>query len=243
MTKFHAGGTRDWSLNDKTIQYMVSLLPDQARTLETGAGASTIAFAAQGCQHTVVTPSSDEVDRIKSHCQQNNIDLSKVTFRIAPSQDVMPTIEGPFDFILIDGGHGFPIPYLDWFYGAQRLKVGGIVAVDDVHTWTGASLRDFLAKENGWKHVATVDRKTAFYRLTEPFSYAEWDEQPFNRKQSKRLIFKRKIARAIERVIPKAEDEHSNCGPEIQHRFLKGLLAVTGLAMVWYLGKWFRPPG
>ena len=38
----------------------------------------------------------------------------------------------PLDFVLIDGGHGFPTPMLDWFYGAGRLRRGGVAVFDDV---------------------------------------------------------------------------------------------------------------
>lgn len=201
MTNFHDGGAKNWNLSRTAIDFMVSLLPDNASTLETGAGASTLAFAKHGLSHTAITPSADEVSRIKEHGAASGIDLSRVTFRIAPSQDVLPTLNGPIDFLLIDGGHGFPIPQIDWFYGSQLLKVGGIVAVDDIHTWTGAILNDFLACEPGWHHIKTIERKTAFFRMTKPFEYAEWDRQPFVLSRSKTLIAKRKFVRFFERLV------------------------------------------
>ena len=58
-------------------------------TLETGAGASTLVFAARGALHEAVTPDPEEEARIRRGCAERGIDDAELTFRIGPSHDVL----------------------------------------------------------------------------------------------------------------------------------------------------------
>ncbi len=66
--------------------------------------------------------------------------------------------------MLIDGGHGFPTPYVDWFYTAGKLKKGGFLIVDDVGLWSCQILRDFLIEQPHWEFVAEYEERTAVFR-------------------------------------------------------------------------------
>lgn len=154
------------------------------RTLETGAGLSTLIFAERGATHEVVTPSETERDAILEEAAERGIDTSGVQFHIGFSQDILPGLEGPLDLILIDGGHGFPIPEIDWAYTAPRLRVGGLLLIDDIDLWTGANLVDFLKAEPGWRYRETLDDRTAIFELTAPAELREWTMQPYVRAKS-----------------------------------------------------------
>ena len=52
--------------------------------------------------------------------------------------------------VLIDGSHSFPSPFIDWYYTAFRLRVGGFLVVDDTQLWTGHVLKRFLEAEPDW---------------------------------------------------------------------------------------------
>jgi hypothetical protein len=93
---------------------------------------------------------------------------------------------------LIDGAHGFPLPSIDWYYGARLLKVGGIIAIDDVQLWSVKILVDFLKGEKDWTHLKTIEAKTSFFRLDQPFSYEEWLYQPYTERKSR---WSRRISR------------------------------------------------
>ena len=89
-------------------------------TLETGAGSSTLAFAAGGAEHVAITPDGGEEARIRAKARALGIDDSKVSFRIGPSHELLPALEErPLDLCLVDGAHGFPYPILDWWYLAR----------------------------------------------------------------------------------------------------------------------------
>ena len=147
------------------LEFIDRELPQGSRTLETGSGYSTILFAIKRAQHTCVVPNQPEIDRILAYCKQRSIDSSGLTFCVQPSERVLPTLDtGRLDLVLIDGSHSFPQVFVDWFYTAEALNVGGHLLVDDVHVWTGRVLRDFLAAEPEWTVVDELGGRTAVVR-------------------------------------------------------------------------------
>jgi hypothetical protein len=145
-------------------------------TLETGAGASTLVFAAAGTEHEAVTPVEAERERILAECDRRGISTDRVTFRIGPSQEVLPRLEPhPLDLVLVDGAHGFPYPILDWWFLAPWLRVGGLLAVDDCYLPPVGALVDFLRAGSSWEVAATPGRRTVVFRkLAETEPEAEW---------------------------------------------------------------------
>jgi hypothetical protein len=147
------------------LEFIDRELAPGSRTLETGSGYSTILLAMKGAQHTCVVPNQPEIDRILAYCEQRSIDSSGLTFCVKPSERVLPTLDtGRLDLVLIDGSHSFPQVFIDWFYTAEALNVGGHLLVDDVHVWTGRVLRDFLAAEPEWTVVDELGGRTAIFR-------------------------------------------------------------------------------
>ncbi|MCA1632221.1 MAG: class I SAM-dependent methyltransferase [Acidobacteria bacterium] len=149
-------------------------------TLETGCGLSTVAFALTGSRHFAISPAGSEFEILKSYCRERGIATAQIDFIESPSETVLPTLAlPPLDLVLIDGRHGFPAPYIDWFYTAGRLKKGGHVIVDDVWVWSGQILRDFLAEQPQWEFVAEYEGRTAvFKKLAEGAEWMEWTQQP-----------------------------------------------------------------
>jgi hypothetical protein len=179
-TKLHAGGNVQWDASDVVLDWFKSNLKPGMRTLETGAGKSTLAFMAAGCHHDTVTPSSSEVAAIKAEALRRGLNPESVTFHVDFSQNVLPHLKGheDVDVAFIDGGHGFPVPGVDWLFIAPRLKVGGKMLIDDVDLWTGAMLVDVLRKEDGWRVDTILRGRTAVVTKTAPFQAREWCDQP-----------------------------------------------------------------
>jgi hypothetical protein len=151
------------------------------QTLETGSGVSTLVFALGGASHIAVAPHSDETQEICKYATSIGIDLSKVSFADMPSEQYLPTIAlQNLDIVLIDGKHAFPWPMIDWFYTADRLKVGGLMMVDDIQLRPVAVLCDFMRKDvQRWHLERTVERTSTFRKTGSPIWDVSWVEQPW----------------------------------------------------------------
>jgi Methyltransferase domain len=198
----HSEGAADWDIAPAVLAVLENELKAGSVTLETGAGRSTVVFAKLGCRHHCVTPSTDEQARITAACAREGIAMDKVSFHIGFSQDVLPRLETPpLDLALIDGGHGFPIPAVDWQYIAPKLKVGGLMIIDDVDLWTGAMIVDFLRGEAAWKEEAILRGRSAVFRLIAPFTPHEWTKQPTVVAKSRFTQARRKAMNALGMVF------------------------------------------
>jgi hypothetical protein len=89
---FHWGGRRRWNAAPETLREIQRSVCRDMRTLETGCGASTVVFAAQGAIHTAISPTQDEHKRVANYLGQIGIDSSKLSFEAGFSDDVLPRV-------------------------------------------------------------------------------------------------------------------------------------------------------
>lgn len=195
----HPGSAHgSWLTDRRCYQFMARTLADGAATLETGLGVSTVLFARWGCRHRCVVGSENEVERLTAYASERSIDMGAVTFEMGHSEDVLPGLAlGELDLVLIDGGHGFPTPVIDWFYGCRTLKVGGVAIVDDLQL---PAVSDYLARylqlDPSWDDVAREPKWAAFRRLSPAELGGEWITQSFLGGESISLTNRTKIAAA-----------------------------------------------
>jgi predicted O-methyltransferase YrrM len=130
---YWSGQRGNWHSNGKLLKRFESLASSSMRTLEIGAGYSTVIFLARGCRHTSVTLAGTEIEYIKEYCARKGILIDELKSLIGESTFILPTLEDKFDLTFIDGAHRFPYPIVDWFYCSQLLKTGGLMAVDDIN--------------------------------------------------------------------------------------------------------------
>jgi predicted O-methyltransferase YrrM len=178
-----------WGSSEDLLRFLDEHTGPTSRTLETGAGLSTVVFAASGAAHTCVTPGADEVERITAYCAERGISTAAVEFRTQASEDVLPHLDpAPLDLVLIDGSHSFPSPFIDWFYTAFRLRVGGHVVIDDVQLWTGRVLERFLDAEPEWELVERQRMRTSIFVKRAPVDgLKDWMDQPYVARRSRPL--------------------------------------------------------
>lgn len=177
-------GDTTFALLGATLEWLNSL-PRPLRTLETGCGHSTIAFIRRGDEHVCITPNGEEAERVRAYCAEHDIDMGDCTFRVEPSEFVLPRLDiADRDLILIDGSHSFPQVFIDYFYSAQLLKLGGALVVDDTHLWTGKVLSDFLSAEPDWDRVAEWEGRTVAFRKSAEAQARVWFDQPYVRDRS-----------------------------------------------------------
>jgi precorrin-6B methylase 2 len=163
--RIHRGGVECWGLEWKALAWLERELEPGFNTLETGAGTSTIVFAAAATDHEAITPAEGERQRIVEECERRQISAARVSFHIGASHEVLAKLPPrPLDLVLIDGAHGFPYPILDWWFLAPRLRVGGRVLLDDCYLPPVAALADFLRAEKSWEVTAAPGRRTIVVR-------------------------------------------------------------------------------
>lgn len=179
-----AGTPLPRGLTREPLDALIASLQPGATTLETGCGGSTVVFAAAGAEHTAITPSEQEVERLRAFCNEQHISLDRVRFLVGSSDHLLVDWSTPLDVLLIDGAHRFPFPFIDWHYAAQHLKVGGRLFLDDIPIPAVHVLYEFLCGEASWSLLDILGGKLAVFEKTaEPDDdlNRDWELQRYNR--------------------------------------------------------------
>lgn len=202
--KLHGVGgslTSRWRLQDADSLYLAQILRPGMRTLETGAGVSTVVFALKGTKHTCIVPDQGLVNRIMTFCSDSGIPYADINFIVDESEHALPRLTGgDYDFALIDGRHGFPAPFIDCYYIARLLKIGGAVMIDDLHIWTVDLLVQYLRSDKSWLLVRETWHAATFMKKTDDAMTHEWTKQPFVMRRSLRKSFLAKV-RLLQRML------------------------------------------
>jgi SAM-dependent methyltransferase len=152
-------------------------------TLETGAGLSTIAILRkQPRQHTAVHPAADAFATILEFAVHHRIDIRGFRPIVARSHDWLPREELPdLDLVLVNEAHAFPVPFIDWYYGAEKLKVGGLIVVDDLDLLSGTLLTDLMNADPRWELVVrdVANSFAAYRKRAHPVHDDDWRRQPY----------------------------------------------------------------
>lgn len=174
-----------WGAGQDLFEWLSEVLPRSPRTMETGLGVSTVLLAMWGAEHTCIVPFREEVEAVTAYCAERRISLSNVTFLVESSATALPLWKGePLDLLLVDGSHGFPLPIIDWFYGAAHVRKGGIVVLDDINLPSVAmGLERFLRLDPRWRVVRETPKWIAVQRLFSGALEEDWTDQLFLSRQ------------------------------------------------------------
>jgi hypothetical protein len=132
-----------------------------------------------------VAPAEWEHENVRAWCQERGFSTDNVTSVVDHSQRALPQLtrdgHDPLDLALIDGAHAFPFPWIDFYYLAEPLRVGGYLMIDDTQLRTGALLRDFLTAEEGrWELVADFGTTVVFRKTSDVLvPDTDWVGQPW----------------------------------------------------------------
>jgi predicted O-methyltransferase YrrM len=179
LHKDRFGNLVSYQASEEVLSFIDRYVTENSRTLETGAGISTILFALKGSEHICIVPGQGQINRIQQYCNSHQISTAKIDFQLHNSEQILPKLNPPdLDLVLVDGCHGFPIPFIDWFYATLHLKKDGILIVDDTQLWTGKVLKEYLLLEPEWELVQDIDpRAVIFRKLQSTIPTKEWDQQ------------------------------------------------------------------
>jgi predicted O-methyltransferase YrrM len=157
-----------WEVHEDFLLSMVNLFSKRnVKSIETGCGLSTAVIANLGWKHTCIAPDKMEFTRLKRWLKKSKISTRRIKFIESESYKIVPSIKGEFDFILIDGNHGFPHPVVDTFYLSLKLRVGGFLAIDDTNLPFMNTLIESLNQKKYWEVYATGG-KWVVYQLIGP---------------------------------------------------------------------------
>jgi hypothetical protein len=99
-------------------------------------------------------------------------------------------LHSEFDLILIDGCHGFPSIFVDLYYAAKLLKIGGRLIIDDMHIYTCQLAARFLQSDPGWKVELKTSRVAFSVKVSDTID-SEWTSQQFVVSRSSRNNLRR----------------------------------------------------
>ena len=200
-----------YGIEPEVLSFIADRIGEESRTLETGAGCSTLVFALCGSDHIAITPSQSEIKLITEYAAQKQISLSNVQFINQSSDRCLPQFKNDrFDLVLLDGKHAFPWPIIDWFFTAEQLRQGGIMIIDDVHLQSVGILAEFLKSDPGWELIRDFSAKTfAFRKTRESIHDVAWHMQPFTIAQRTGNKESQSLLRRIARRMKKLAQNHS----------------------------------
>src|SRR5712691_2387017 len=100
-------GDCSWAVGPGVLQWIADHLSGEMVTIETGAGHSTVLFAALAKHHYCCTSSQSEEGRIRAYVERIGVPNDKLAFLIGSTDETLPRwgIETLIDFAYIDGCH------------------------------------------------------------------------------------------------------------------------------------------
>jgi hypothetical protein len=111
------GQPHSWQLSNDALCFIDAHVREGSKTLETGGGVSTIMFALKGAEPYLHRPGRRESDPYQGvlpgtpHSSRHSHAPTRPIAALPARLDFTR-----LDLVLIDGAHGFPIPFLDWYY-------------------------------------------------------------------------------------------------------------------------------
>jgi len=166
------------------------------RSLETGAGRSTLVLSHLSREHTVFAlretgssglagrPTGSSHGGLGAVRRSSLLRAENATFVEGPSQQTLPRHDfAALDVAFIDGPHAYPFPELEYALIYPHLRSGALLVIDDVHIPTVGRMWDVL-REDAMFDELEVSGTTGFLRRTSAPTFPPdgdgWETQAFN---------------------------------------------------------------
>lgn len=177
-------GDVSWSVSPGVLRWIADRVTPDMVTIETGAGYTSVVFAALAKHHYCCTYPPREEQKIREYLEQIGVPQSKVTFMLGSTDATLPALspEVRVDFGYIDGCHGYPYPALDWHYIDKHLVVDGIVGMDNVELRPVREHCEFLEENGSYRLIDKVTEGyfVHFYRKVADEG-REWIQQTYSK--------------------------------------------------------------
>lgn len=181
-TPAHSGG-----LNPRLGQLMIDEIGrfgSGPRSIETGAGNSTLLFMMLGCSAvTAIAPDERLGRRIHGEAVQRGLDESVLRYINDRSERALPPLaldeNARCDIAFIDGNHGWPSVFVDFCYLNMMMERDAVLFVDDVHLYACAQLMLLLREQPEFEQVSVVGKMATFRKRTDARFLPDWRGEPF----------------------------------------------------------------
>lgn len=198
---WHGGGT----LSNPALRYLDTVLAglDAPRTVETGAGRSTLVFSWRSGGHTVFA--LDVGDSVSKPLVSPLLGPAPISIVDGPTQETLfrHVFAEPLDLVLLDGPHGFPFPALEYLRLYPHIRPGGVLVVDDLQIRSIGDFYRFLRADAMWSLDRRVGNTAFFVRTSapaiDPLSDSWW-LQGYNQPGAVRRLIRRFAPRWLMRL-------------------------------------------
>lgn len=174
------GGITSWYSNTNLLRAVERHLRAGMRTMEIGAGYSTVMFLHAGCNHTFIAPVQAEANRIFEYCRGAGVSVASAEFLVGQSYTFLPAMpHDSCELIFIDGAHRFPFPIVDWFFCAMLLIKDGLIVIDDTDIISCHIPLRFMLNDTHWETVDVRENFGIFRKKGDHNYPSDWQGQPF----------------------------------------------------------------
>lgn len=153
------------------------------RVIETGSGASSVLFLMLGCsQVTAINPDPAIAGLIEQDALDRGLDTSPLRCIAKRSELVLPQLFDAgekYDVALIDGNHGWPSVWIDFFYMNAMMGAGSVVFVDDIQIYACDQLVRLLEHQPGFERIPVAGKMATFRKHTDDRFLPDWVDEPF----------------------------------------------------------------
>lgn len=195
VPKLHSwDGGKTWSTGGFQAQHLEPLHDiitknfTSPKIIETGAGNSTVTFLfCNPHKVTSICPNPDLFQRIRDYCDKVGLDHASLDVVVDISQNALPEVRKHgtvYDFLLIDGAHGWPHVMVDFCYMNACAGEGSLIMIDDVELHSIGELMRLLDEQPGFERVADLGKSVIYRKLTNARWLPEWNEQPYIKRMS-----------------------------------------------------------
>ncbi len=218
------------TIDSEEGEFLFSIInedPEILTTLEVGCayGLSSLYICSAtrdrpGASHTIIDPfQNTDWDGVGvRNLEEAGIDFFKLME--IKSELALPKLletsdgnEGLFDFVFVDGWHTFDHTLLDCFYATRLLRIGGILAIDDVYFPSVKRVVDFLKNYPCYEEHGSVrhNLSKSYKNLSARFLLSPIKRKTWAHVLSRslyRIIFENRVTRMI--ALRKVKEDNRN---------------------------------
>lgn len=148
--------------DDLVADYIATVVKPGDKTLQLGRSDFGTVFLQKLAYHEVIGPMAD-IDALEMRCERRAIR----TDRLRRGNSGQST--SGLDMAIIGTDLGFPLMAGNWRRIADRLKIGGVLILQDASASAGARMADALMDDRGWELQEMIAGDVAVFRKTAPY--------------------------------------------------------------------------